>query len=72
MKKRRKGYGSGLDRCGILQNQVYINERASCYYLMAHVSFKTAQAESESLIIPLTPFATYVDTLTTIAGSSQR
>lgn len=53
---------------GQKQALVTINERTSRYSLIAHVSFKTAQAVSDTLISLLTPFAACVHTLTTDNG----
>lgn len=53
---------------GQQQALVTLNERQSRYGLMAHVSFKTAQAVSDAMISMLMPFADWVHTLTTDNG----
>jgi transposase, IS30 family len=61
-KKRKKRYA------GQQQALVTLNERQSRYTLIGKVARKTAQAVSDTIITLLTPFSSWVHTLTTDNG----
>ena len=69
-RRRRFGDWEGDLVIGAGQQQalVTLNERKSCYSLIAHVPCKTAQAVSDTMISLLRPFAACVHTLTSDNG----